>query len=307
MILTVVGELNHREEANLTMSEPAADNQASQSGTHCDDISSLAGDSLEKARLELNEDPQRRVENIQELRERICAWKPSKTEEKSLVLSNTDNRFLLMFLRARKFSLEKAFQLYINYHLFRHKHSAMLSDLNFKSLEHVLNTKVIKVLDGRFTDGSKAICVTPANWDSENIPFVDNFRATLLILDKLVQDEETQVHGFSVIYDFTGSSLMSMLSVAKSELITKGILIELLQEAFPARFKGVHLMFQPWYISIVLSIVRPFMKQKLRDRIHGHGENFGSLHEFIDPLNLPIELGGERVNVNATFELFGQT
>ncbi len=274
---------------------------------HTNILSSLSGESLEKARLELNEDPSTRGEAIQELKQKICSWKPSRNEEKSLVLANTNEKFLLMFLRGGKFDLEKAFQLYVNYHLFRHKHSDMLSDLNFKSLEHVLHTQVIRVLGGRFQDGSKAICITPGNWDCENIPFVDNFRATLLILDKLIQDEETQVNGFSVIYDFTDSSFMSMLKVAKSELITKGVLIELLQEAFPGRFKGVHLMFQPWYISIVLSVIKPFMKQKLRDRIHGHGEEFESLHRFIDPQSLCMELGGELQSDNATVEMFEQT
>ena len=272
--------------------------------TSVDGVSSLSGESLEKARQELNEDPATRMDAIQELREKINAWKPSKTEEKHVVLGQTDSKFLLRFLRARKFDVNKALQLYVNYHAFRQKHSDMLEDLNLKSIEHVLQTGVLKVLDSRFIDNSKAICVYPAKWDSVNIPFVDNFRATLLVLDKLVEDEETQVHGFSVIYDFTDSSFMSMLKVAQSELITKGVLMELLQESFPARFKGVHLVHQPWYISIVLSVIRPFMKQKLRDRIRGHGSDFDSLHKFIDSAGLPGELGGVSGDHDATYDLF---
>ena len=41
----------------------------------------------------------------------------------------------------------------------------------------------------------------------------------------------------------------------------------LTQEAFPARFKGIHLINQPWYISILLTVIMPFMKQKFRDRV----------------------------------------
>lgn len=40
-----------------------------------------------------------------------------------------------------------------------------------------------------------------------------------------------------------------------------------LQEAFPGRFKGLHFINQPWYISIPLSILLPFFKQKLRERV----------------------------------------
>lgn len=264
----------------------------------------LSVDLLEKAKLELNEDPSTRAELIHELRGLIDNWKPSRSEEKSIVLSNKQDRFLLMFLRARKFDVEKALQLYINYHVFRCKHSNMLADLNFKSIEHVLNSELIKVLDAKGLDGSVVLYVCPRKWDSVNVPFLDNFRATFLVLDRLIENEETQINGFSVVYDFTGSSLMSMLKVAQSELITKGILIELLQEAFPARFKGVHLFHQPWYISMVLSVIRPFMKQKLRDRIHSHGSDFDSLHRYVEVQFLPTELGGSLDNHNSTFGLF---
>lgn len=279
--------------------------ESKQTPLNFDGISNLQDTSLEKARRELNEDPSCRRNTIQELRDKINSWKPSKFEEKSVILRNTaDDRFLLMFLRARKFDLDKALQLYVNYHSFRQKHSNMLEDLNLKSVEHVLQSGMITVLDSRFEDSSKAICVYPGKWDSDKVPFVDTFRATLLVLDKLVQDEETQVHGFSVIYDFTDASFMSMVKVAQSELITKGVLMELLQDSFPARFKGVHLVHQPWYVSMVLSVIRPFMKQKLRDRICGHGSDLESLHRFIDSQGLPVELGGVSGDHNSTFELF---
>ncbi len=84
------------------------------------------------------------------------------------------------------------------------------------------------MLDARAKDGSKVLCVYPRNWNASMYPFLENFRATFLVLDKLIQDEETQVNGFSIVYDFTGASVVSMVHVAQSELITKGILIELL-------------------------------------------------------------------------------
>lgn len=267
-------------------------NSVKQDTGNCMNCDSISGNTLEKARAELGEDPESRPEVIQELRDRVTQWKPLTIEEKSLVLRNVDDKFLLMFLRARKFDISKALQLYVSYHMFRHKHSQLLKDLTFKSVEHVFESGVIKVLDARATDGSKILCVYPGNWNSSDFPFMENFRATFLVLDKLIQDEETQVHGFSILYDFTGSSFMSMLHVAQSEQITKGVLIELLQDAFPARFKGVHLVHQPWYISIVLSVIKPFMKQKFRDRIHSHGEDYASLHRCMEPLGLPEEFGG---------------
>jgi len=256
------------------------------------DEDGLSVSSATKAKAELNEDPDTRHTAIQNLRDLIFQWKPSTAEEKALVFTNTDSKFLLMFLRARKFQLEKALHLYVSYHMFRHKHKELIKDLDYNAVEHVFNSGVIKVLNMRAEDGSKVLCVYPRNWNASMYPFLENFRATFLMLDKLIQDEETQVNGFSILYDFTGSSVMSMVHVAQSELITKGILIELLQDAFPARFKGVHLVHQPWYVSIVLGVIKPFMKQKLRDRIRSYGDDYGSLHEHIDPQGLPEEFGG---------------
>lgn len=39
------------------------------------------------------------------------------------------------------------------------------------------------------------------------------------------------------------------------------------QEAFPARFKSLHLVHQPWYISIVYRLAKPFIKPKFKDRV----------------------------------------
>ena len=33
------------------------------------------------------------------------------------------------------------------------------------------------------------------------------------------------------------------------------------------RLKGVHLVNQPWYVSTLIAIVKPFMKQKMRKRV----------------------------------------
>lgn len=262
--------------------------QSTNNCAECQSLSTISGNTLEKAKSELGEDPDTRSELIQKLRDSLTQWKPQTIEEKSLVVRNVDSRFLLMFLRARKFDENKALQLYVGYLKFRHKHSQWLS----KSVEHVYESGVVKVLNSRALDGSKVICIYPGNWDTSSVPFLDNFHATFLVMDKLIQDEETQVHGFSILYDFTNSSFMSMLRVAQSEQITNGVLINLLQDAFPARFKGVHLIHHPWYVSVVLSVIKPFMKEKLWDRIHSHGEDFSSLHQYICPLGLPEDLGG---------------
>ena len=259
-----------------------------------DDLSGISGETLEKAKRELGEVPERRAEDIQQLREKINQWEQSP-EEEGLSFPRKDDKFLLRFLRARKFDQDRALQLFINYHKYRQKkYTHFFEDYNPQAVDHVLKGGLFDVLDSRARDGSKVICLFPGRWDYQNTPFGDNYKTLLQILDKLIEDEENQIHGFTVLNNLDEISFYAITRLVRTEHIQKGVLFELIQDAFPARFKGLHLLNQPWYVSLVLSIVRPFMKQKMRGRFHMHGVDFSGLHEFINPLNLPADFNGEQ-------------
>ena len=47
------------------------------------------------------------------------------------------------------------------------------------------------------------------------------------------------------------------------------------QDCFPVRFKGIHVVNQPWYLSVLMAIIRPFLSQKLADRVRGRSRADG--------------------------------
>ncbi len=253
-----------------------------------EEVSRINGETLEKARRELGEEPGRREGSIRELRTKI----EEEEENEGVCYERKDNKFLLMFLRARKFNVDRSLQLYVNYHKYRQKYSHLLTDYHPTAVEDVLKSGMVRVVDERSKNGPKVIILSPAHWDTQTVPFERNFKTLLLILDKLIEDEHNQIHGFVFINNLERVSLYTIVSLARTEHVKKGIFMELMQEAFPARFKGLHLVNQPWYISIVMTIVRPFMKQKLKDRVHLHGGDYASLHEHLNPEGLPASFGG---------------
>lgn len=145
---------------------------------------------------------------------------------------------------------------------------------------------------------SRVFCVIPQRWTYATIPPNDPYKTFLMVLEKLVEDEEIQVHGISMLDNMEGMSWHLAYAFLCSEELQKGALVEL-QDSFPIRFKGFHMLNQPWYLSMIMTVVKPFLSQKHRDRIQAHGTNFSVLHESMDPLLLPSNFGGEGASMEA--------
>ena len=54
-------------------------------------------------------------------------------------------------------------------------------------------------------------------------------KTALVVLDKLLEEEETQVHGVTLFENLDGFSLAQAIHLARSDHIRKGLIMELLQ------------------------------------------------------------------------------
>lgn len=43
--------------------------------------------------------------------------------------------------------------------------------------------------------------------------------------------------------------------------------VEVVQEGFPMRFKAFHVLHEPFYMDAILSVLKPFLKDKIRRRV----------------------------------------
>ena len=39
------------------------------------------------------------------------------------------------------------------------------------------------------------------------------------------------------------------------------------QDCFPARFAAIHFVNQPWYVEAVFKVIRPFLKDKTKEKV----------------------------------------
>lgn len=120
-------------------------------------------------------------------------------------------------------------------------------------------------------------------------------------------EPETQVHGAVVIFDMDGLSLQQTWQFTPA--FAKRI-VDWLQDSVPMRIKGIHIVNQPKIFNIVFALFKPFLREKLRNRIIFHGNDMASLHKHISPKYLPPTYGGTseipRVNGDQWYDMLGQ-
>ena len=117
----------------------------------------------------------------------------------------SDDTFVLRFLRARKFHVDEAFRLYTRYFEYRqHNHNLFK---NFQASETGIKEALLDglpgVLPGTDHRGRRIVVLYSANWDNARYGLAAIYRAILLTLEKLIDDEAVQINGLLVIVDWS--------------------------------------------------------------------------------------------------------
>ncbi|XP_053415619.1 alpha-tocopherol transfer protein isoform X5 [Nycticebus coucang] len=70
------------------------------------------------------------------------------------------------------------------------------------------------------------------------------------------------------------------------------------RDSFPLKVRGIHLINEPAIFHAVFSMIKPFLTEKIKGRIHMHGDNYKQslLRHF--PNILPVEYGGEEFSID---------
>ena len=213
---------------------------------------------LDEARRELNEQIDTRSLDVEALRQRI-KLRPD------ILFTRDDDEFLIRFLRARKYDKDKAFQLLVNYNQFRRKHLSFFKSLKASCLRPVFEDGLPLVSPLRDHLGRSLIFLFAGNWNNTIYTFEDILRALLLTVEYLIESERTQLFGVVLVIDFTGWKIGDVQRLNKQHLIDA---VKVFQDCFPARFKGIHFVNQPWYVRVMMTLIKPMLKQKALNRVN---------------------------------------
>ena len=77
--------------------------------------------------------------------------------------------------------------------------------------------------------------------------------------------------------------------------------------AAPLRLRGLYACRQPWYVGMMLRLVKPFMSAKLRVRTHLYGEDTAAMLAAagLQPEQVPPEYGGTLAGFDPAWYLKG--
>ena len=245
---------------------------------------------LAKAVSELNEpsDNDERLRRIDDLRNAFLQ------QNNDLTLECHDDNFILKFLRARKFNHELALKILTNYHMKRRDWPEVTDKVKSPFLiKHVFDAGCCIGLQGKARDGS-GLCI--ARPGKVNNPLITDFvAAATLSIEHMLEDEKNQIHGITVVEDTSYVSFALVRQLGPS--IGKRF-ISWLQDAMPVRLKAIHIVNQSKLFDVVFAILHPFLKEKMKKRLHLHGSRFEKLHETIDPSVLPTSFGGTSLDLD---------
>uniref|UniRef100_A0AAR5Q4E5 CRAL-TRIO domain-containing protein n=1 Tax=Dendroctonus ponderosae TaxID=77166 RepID=A0AAR5Q4E5_DENPD len=233
-------------------------------------------------RKALNEDVTTRQSDLEHIKE----WMLKQPH----LPDSWDDERIMTFLRGCKFSLEKTKRKLDMYFTMRTACPEFFAnrDITRPELQHIAQLGHLPPLPGLTPDGKRIIVMRGKDKDIDTPPLGDVAKVVLMIGDVRLAAEETGVAGDVYILDASVASASHFSKVSPS--LAKKFLV-CVQEAYPVKLKEVHVVNVSPLVDTIVQFVKPFLKEKIRNRIYLHS-SFDTLHEKIPKDILPEEYGG---------------
>lgn len=208
-----------------------------------------------------------------------------KESDINLALSD---EVLICFIHARKYDVHRAMKL-LNHYLRMIKNYPDLKNLHPLRVKHVLDKGHVLSSPYREQNGCRVLILNLRNWDLTTCSLEDMIRCVVFCFQRLVCEVETQTNGIVAIIDVKDFTLHHVGQFTPN-LVKK--IADIVQDVFPIRLQGIHIVHEPRIIKILVAIFWPFLSNKIRSRLFFHGQCFATLHQHVDPACLPSDYDG---------------
>lgn len=240
------------------------------------------------ARLELGETPEAKQRSLSQLRQLL-------EDEPGLRIPQDDD-FLLMFLRTRKYKVEDAFKTIQKYFRSRRDIPEYFEELSTSSdLYKTFFRDHMLIMYSRDRDplGRAVALVNYGAWRPEMCSMTELVRCGLWAMECHLLEEETQIRGFVAVIDLKGFGAHHLMELTPWFLRRT---LTIAQDSLPARIKAMYFLNTPVVFEVVYAISKPFLKAKLKNRLHFIRKDLSELLGVLPSDLIPKECGGTREN-----------
>ncbi|XP_043489510.1 alpha-tocopherol transfer protein-like [Polistes fuscatus] len=240
-----------------------------------------------KAENELRETPEVMAESLKTIREMVKG-------DKDLFVPDLDE-FFIKFLRPCKWYPNSAFALVSFFLIQRHykffiNYPYMKENFTLMDLKNTFFSDLIVPIPVRCQDGSRLIIIHGGSkWKPREYYIYDMFKSLIFIFEQLIIEPATQIAGIQVILDMNGLPFSHVTHITPKLATT---VADWIQRYVPYRLKNIHVINQSYIFNMIYAIFKPFLSEKLRNRIHFHGTNREKLINMVGEKALPKEYGG---------------
>uniref|UniRef100_A0A1I8Q7S8 CRAL-TRIO domain-containing protein n=1 Tax=Stomoxys calcitrans TaxID=35570 RepID=A0A1I8Q7S8_STOCA len=241
---------------------------------------------LQKAAAELGEVPSRLEEDLAALKEWI--------KQQPHLSANTDDQFLVAFLRGCKYSLERAKAKIDKFYTLKSKFPDVFSATNVDDpkFRELFSLGMWLYLPTPLNENGPRICImrsgrySTEKYSGEDVMQLFHALQEIMILE----DDYANINGVVFIGDFEKATLAHFFQMTPS--LSKKMTV-FSEEAMPLRPKGSHFINTPTGFEAVFNMIKPMMSAKQQSRLFVHGNKMDSLIQQVPLKYLPKEYGGE--------------
>ncbi|PAA66430.1 hypothetical protein BOX15_Mlig030478g1, partial [Macrostomum lignano] len=240
--------------------------------------SGLSEAARRRAEQELGETPETRSAALSALRSAI--------QSDATMRCRTDDAFLLKFLRHRKFNVDGAHKRIRAYLRVRRKFPDVFDDYGPAGVRPVLEDGVLVVLPHRDGEGRRIVLYRLGLWDCAKYSSTELVRATCVVMEALLEEEDTQVCGVSVVLDMSG---LALRHIRRLDLRYFRRYRAVVHKALPVRVCALNVVRGGRFFNTTCRVASALLPSKLADRVHNHGDDVAALHACVPAALLPPE------------------
>lgn len=237
-------------------------------------------EAMEEFRARLTEDEKVCLQALKDLDPEVCApW---------------NDAFLMRFVWARKLDATRALELLKNHLKWREEWD--IDHLDMAAVDLYFRQGSTLWAPGNYTKQGHSVSYLLLNkFDKDafaGIGMKGILHASYYALDlSLDHDMQTGRKGGVIVEDFSGASFMDLMSMMKGGDFDMKKMMDSVQNHLPSRMGGIIILNAPWYIRALTTFAKPFLKPKLRKKIHIC--SISELKEYFSPEQLPTIYGGQ--------------